>query len=300
MGRRRVQVNTSKLARAVHTPVRSDNSHHEGAPNRDPDVSRVRSFMRHHPMAAISVIVLFSIIYSQFYRLYIFNTFLPSITVMLLATLLVIGFPALTPTAPDLQRDNQPLIEADDALRKFEAEFASNDPIGLGQVIRLSRLELDKFYQLTLGQARGSYRYAVLASWLGFGVIILGLLQGMGVLPAPSREMAEGVANSNATTSVTVTMAVGAVMELVSGLFLWVYRSADRRFGYFYDRQMHFYSVFICTKLAMEMTTKDESMASIIDRILTTTWGTERRSEGMKRSRSRVPAREDSPAGSPE
>ena len=254
--------------------------HHEVA-RPGPAGTRFGRWVRRHSAFTLTMVLLVALIYTEASQIIFF---LPS-PVLIIVTLLAWWWwqssgsltRATTPVSPKEVTDDQ---------RTLEAELGQSDSDGVGKIIRLSRFELDRFYNLTIGQTQGSYRWALVASWLGLLVILSGILQLFGILAPLSHSTSKAAPAPTATTSL-VTISAGAVVELVSVLFLTVYRSADRRFSYFYDRQMHLYSVFIASRISAGMSNPDATKRLIVDQILTAKWGLDQGPQARRPRRSR-------------
>jgi hypothetical protein len=150
----------------------------------------------------------------------------------------------------------------------IENELKANDPSGLVSLVQYSRIQLEAYYRIGLSQTEGSFRYSVIAMWIGFGVIMVGIvirvvdLQRLGLQPP----------DTNISTLVIVS---GAIIEVISALFLWVYRNSIRQFTYFYNRQMHSHSVLLCQKIAETMKAPDDVKKMIVEKVLDASWKTE-------------------------
>jgi hypothetical protein len=158
--------------------------------------------------------------------------------------------------------------------KEIEAELDKIDKYGVAKVIRLSRLELARFYNLTIGQTQGSYRWALLASWLGLLVIAAGVLELFGII-TPLSHSKSGSSSLGTPAGSIVTISAGAVVEVVSVLFLGVYRNVNRRFSYFYDRQMHLYGILMASRISAGMKDSDSANKIIIEQITARTWNPE-------------------------
>lgn len=152
-----------------------------------------------------------------------------------------------------------------DEQAMVEEELRTIDQSGLVLLLRYSRLQLEAYYGIGLTQTQRSFAFSVIAMWIGFAVIIIGILIrviDLGQL---------GLRPLDNDTSTLVILA-GAVIEIVSALFLWVYRSSVRQLTYFYDRQMYNHSVLMCHRISETMQTADEIKKAIIERVLDKTW----------------------------
>lgn len=151
-------------------------------------------------------------------------------------------------------------FELDRGQQNIETELERNDKAGLIPLIRYSRLQLEAYYRIGLDQTHRSFRYSIIAMWVGFIVIISGV--GINFLPTSIREL------FSASNVNDISIAGGIVIELISALFLWVYRSSINQLTYFYNRQMDNHNVLICQRIAETMEKSDDTKRVIIERIL--------------------------------
>lgn len=269
------------------------------APEANPDSQVVRQgpagtrfgrWARRHSTFTLTLVLLVALIYTEASQIIYF---LPS-PVLVVVTLLAWWW---WQWSGSLTRATIPVRpqEAAEDQQTLERELGQSDSDGVGKIIRLSRFELDRFYNLTIGQTQGSYRWALVASWLGLLVILSGILQLFGILAPLNHSTSKSAVLATPTTSL-VTISAGAVVELVSVLFLTVYRSADRRFSYFYDRQMHFYSVFIASRISAGMNNPDATKRMIVEKILTAKWGLDQAPQARRPRRSRGQSQDNTTA----
>lgn len=167
------------------------------------------------------------------------------------------------------------LSEEEKLLNTVEKE----DKSGLIPLIKYSRLQLEAYYKIGLSQTRKSFRYSVIAMWIGFIFLIMGF--STFYLPM------EKLGLSRPENINTALIAVGAIIEFISALFLWVYRSSTSQLTYFYNRQMYTHSVVLCYKIAESMTNgADEAKQKIVEKVLEKTWTVDRpapsNSKGIK------------------
>jgi hypothetical protein len=151
--------------------------------------------------------------------------------------------------------------EREAAEKKLEAE----DKTGLIPLIQYSRIQLEKYYTIGLSQTQRSFRYSVLAMWIGFIVIIGGL--GLYLSPLVKAETNTALKDIH-----IITIAGGVVIEIISALFLWIYRSSINQLNYFYNRQMHIHNVLLCDRIATSMAKPDETKRIIVEKVLGSTW----------------------------
>lgn len=153
------------------------------------------------------------------------------------------------------------------------------DKSGLIPLIKYSRLQLEAYYTIGLSQTRKSFRYSVIAMWIGFVFLIIGFTTYFIPVEKLGLERPENIN--------TALIAVGAIIEFISALFLWVYRSSTSQLTYLYNRQMYTHSVVMCYKIAESMTNgADEAKQKIVEKVLEKTWSIERpaspNSKGIK------------------
>jgi len=145
----------------------------------------------------------------------------------------------------------------------IEDELIKSDKTGLIQLIRYSRLQLTAYYAIGLGQTRKSFRYSVLAMWIGFLLIIFGIGYSFVIQPPQGTDV---------TSTRIITVASGTVIEVVSALFLWVYSRSVTQLTYFYNRQIYNHNILFCTTIASTMSNSDDTKRLIIDKVLSQSW----------------------------
>src|SRR3546814_11052834 len=70
----------------------------------------------------------------------------------------------------------QQVASARETQRDIERELTRNDPHGLVLMLSYSRAMLNEYYAIAMSQAQRSFRYCLIAMWLGFLVLIAGVL----------------------------------------------------------------------------------------------------------------------------
>jgi len=67
-----------------------------------------------------------------------------------------------------------------------------------------------------------------------------------------------------------LVMGGGVIVEFISVLFLWVYRSATDQLTHFYNRQMQTHTSILCFRIAstMETAKADDTKGAIVDKVL--------------------------------
>jgi len=157
-----------------------------------------------------------------------------------------------------------------------ERQLEQADPTGLVHLVTYSRMQLQAYYRMGLTQTQRSFRYSIIAMWLGFAVILIGLLYQVVPLPASWSALLDSSGGPAAKADLRVVALAGStVIELIAALFLWVYRSSIAQLKYFYDRQMHIHNVVMCHRIAGAMKEPDATLAKIVDKVLERTWATE-------------------------
>jgi hypothetical protein len=101
--------------------------------------------------------------------------------------------------------------------------------------------------------------------WIGFTIITFGVvihvidLDRFGLRPI----------DTNINTLIIIS---GAIVEIISALFLWVYRSSIKQLTYFYNRQMYNHSVLMSQRIAETMSDSDELKKIMIEKLLDRSW----------------------------
>jgi hypothetical protein len=155
----------------------------------------------------------------------------------------------------------------EDAIARLE----QTDAAGLLPLLKYSRAQLEAYYAVGLSQTRKSFYNSVIAMWLGFVLLVLGVAFYVGPvellgLKAPTQDFR------------ILVMGGAAIIEFISALFLWVYRSSTAQITYFYNRQMHSHTSILCFRIAstMEPARADEVKRLIVEKALDWTGTPER------------------------
>lgn len=157
------------------------------------------------------------------------------------------------------------LEQGSSELEKVENELKDGDKDGLVLLLRYSRVQLNAYYWIGLTQTQKSFRYGIIAMWAGFSVVLAGIivrvvdLKKLGLLPP-----------ENSVT--TLVILAGVIIEVVSALFLWVYRKSVKQLTYFYDRQMYNHTVLMCHRIAGTMHSSDDVKKQIVQKVLDKPW----------------------------
>lgn len=147
----------------------------------------------------------------------------------------------------------------EDAMRSLE----QTDKEGLLPLLKYSRAQLLAYYQMNMNQAKGSFVNSVVAMWLGFALLLMGVALFVGPV--------ERVGLNRPTGDIkTLVMGGAAIIEFISALFLWVYQSSVAQLTYFYSAQMHSHTAILCFRMAstMESSKEDDAKSAIIDKVL--------------------------------
>jgi len=144
--------------------------------------------------------------------------------------------------------------------------FRGSDTGDLLELLKNSRTDLEAYYTTGINQSRRSFRNSVLAMWLGF---IL-LLCGLALYVAPVEQI--GLDIPDAATFNFLIIGGAAIIEFISALFLWVYRSTSVQLNNLYDREMYAHTVVLCYKIASTLKDPDESKKAIIEKVMDRQW----------------------------
>lgn len=114
-----------------------------------------------------------------------FKAILSVFALLFLATL-----PILLPTTPASIAKNilglyiedqefeikQKVHEVKEVQTDLESQLEKEDTSGLIPLIRYSRVQLEAYYTIGLSQTQRSFRYSVIAMWIGFIIIVGGII----------------------------------------------------------------------------------------------------------------------------
>jgi hypothetical protein len=167
------------------------------------------------------------------------------------------------------------VADARERVRTTEADvlgqLETSDTAGLLPLLRYSRAQLDAYYVMGLAQTRRSFVNAAIAMWLGFLILLVGLT--LQVVPL------ERFGVPRPTTNINILVISGTlIVEVISALFLWVYRSTIGQLTFYYRLQMQAHTAILSFRIATTMTTKDSDAAkrAIIDKLLDSAMAPER------------------------
>jgi hypothetical protein len=155
------------------------------------------------------------------------------------------------------------------AEKAVDNQTENADAEGLMPLIKYSREQLEAYYVIGLSQTRRSFANSVIAMWIGFLIIVIGIAQY--IIPLEQFGLKSPGADIN-----IVIIAGGAIVEIISALFLWVYRSSIGQLTYFYNRQMHMHNVLFCYWIAATMKEPDETKKLLVEKVMEKIWNPER------------------------
>jgi len=171
-----------------------------------------------------------------------------------------------------LDRDDREQTYAENELKE-DLVGRLKDNSGLVSLLRYSRVQMKAYYKIGLTQTQRSFRYSLIAMWIGFTVILLGIL-----LQVVDVELLSKIGIRRLETNVTALVILsGAIIEVISAFFLWVYRTSIKQLNYFYNRQMYNHSVLMCHRISETMKEEDskDTKKAIVEKILDKTWALE-------------------------
>ena len=113
------------------------------------------------------------------------------------------------------------------------------------RLVRFSKQQLNQYYDTATHQMRRSFLYSTFAMWAGFLIILLVIFQ---YLAPKSWELPTPPGGVN-----YLLTAAGVLIEVVSALFFWVYRTAKAEERYFYARRIYLHSVLLGFRVSQSM-----------------------------------------------
>ena len=155
------------------------------------------------------------------------------------------------------------------------------DRAGLLPLLRYSRAQLEQYYEMGLGQTRRSFFHALVAMWLGFTLLVLGLALYVGAFDRL------GIQRPSLDFNLLI-LATATIIEFISVMFLWVYRSTMGQLTFYYRLQVRNHTSILCYRMTMDMTSgKDGARRAIVNSMLDNALTPERPpvegSEGLRR-----------------
>jgi hypothetical protein len=174
-----------------------------------------------------------------------------------------------------LSIEDEAVQKTRETVRETEQEAINHleqtDAAGLLPLVKYSRAQLVEYYEVGLKQTRRAFFNSVLAMWLGFILLLVGVALYVG----PVEKIGLKVP---ATDFSILIMGGAAIIEFISALFLWVYRSSIAQLEYFYNRQMYSHTSILCFRIAttMEKSQADDTKRAIVEKALDWTLKPER------------------------
>lgn len=169
-----------------------------------------------------------------------------------------------------LEAEDPEVVKARQTARESEEvaiqRFSGTDTGDLLELLKNSRTDLEAYYTIGLNQSKRSFRHGVLAMWLGFILLLIGITMYI----APVEQL--NITRPDPANFNILVIGGSAIIEFVSALFLWVYRSTSIQLNNLYNREMHNHSVVICYKIASTIKDSDDSKRAIIDKVLGREW----------------------------
>lgn len=169
-----------------------------------------------------------------------------------------------------LEAEDPEVVKARQSARESEEvaiqRFSGTDTGDLLELLKNSRTDLEAYYTIGLNQSKRSFRHGVLAMWLGFILLLIGITMYI----APVEQL--NITRPDPANFNMLIIGGAAIIEFVSALFLWVYRSTSIQLNNLYNREMHNHSVVICFKIATTIKDSDDTKKAIIDKILGREW----------------------------
>ncbi len=164
--------------------------------------------------------------------------------------------------AEDAEKEFQAgMNELEEKQNNYERILQEKDTEGLIPLITYSRIELEQYHKIGLSQTHRSYRYSILAMWIGFFIISFGIISYLVPFPFINTDLLGG-------NFQILTITSGIVTEVISALFLWIYRSSMNKLTYFYNRQVFIHNALLAYKMARTMKEPDAAKTTIIEKIL--------------------------------
>lgn len=156
---------------------------------------------------------------------------------------------------------NNKLKEIEKKQLDYEQTLEENDAEGLIPLITYSRIELEQYHKIGLSQTQRSYQYSIVAMWIGFLIIAFGIMTYI----IPNKYINQDLIDGNFQI---LTISSGIITELISALFLWIYKSSIGRLTYFYNRQVFIHNALFAYKISNTMKEPDLAKKTIVEKIL--------------------------------
>ena len=156
---------------------------------------------------------------------------------------------------------NNKLKEVETKQKDYLEKIESHDKQGLISLITFSKIELEQYYRIGLTQTQKSYRYSMLSMWIGFLIIMFGIIPYL----IPVLQINHDFLNGNLQILI---IGSGIIIELISALFLWIYKDSVSQLRYFYNRQIFIHNSLFAYKISESMEKPDRAKQIIIEKIL--------------------------------
>jgi len=166
---------------------------------------------------------------------------------------------------------NEQVRSARKAQQEIEKRLLEDDEQNLVMIVGYSRQMLSEYYGIAMSQAQRSFRYCLIAMWLGFFVLLAGVLDSLfGLSQLLNTATSETpLAQSDGVDPNTVVLLTGVVLEFIAAAFLWVYRFSIQQQTYYYQRQLKLHNVLLAHRISSAMGDgKDESVKLVIEKLL--------------------------------
>jgi hypothetical protein len=151
--------------------------------------------------------------------------------------------------------------EIDKRKKNIEEELLSHNKHNLILLLQYSSAELEAYYTMGLSQTQRSFKYSLISMWIGFIVIITGII--LNIIPST-------IFGIPAPPNINdISIAGGITIELVSALFLWVYKNSISNQNNFYERQLYNHNVILAETIASNMQDGDKARLAIVEKLLT-------------------------------
>ena len=156
---------------------------------------------------------------------------------------------------------NSKINEIENKQSNYEKILREKDTEGLIPLVTYSRIELEQYYKIGLNQTQQSFRYSILAMWIGFIILAFGIISYL----IPTTFINENLLDGNFQI---LTIGSGIITELISALFLWVYKNSTDRLTYFYNRQIFIHNALLAFKISNSIDQSDKAKELIVGKIL--------------------------------
>ncbi len=173
--------------------------------------------------------------------------------------MLTSGFGLIIASVLSGPRFNILIGEPPEVQERRDAEEQLRDSKDPYAFLELDSKRLNEYYAINQAQARGSFRWAVFAMFCGLVTIIVGIWL---FYLDQSRDN---------TFLASVSTASGIVLNLVSGLYLYLHNRTQRRSLYYYGQLVRVQQLGLAIRLAESQSNEGEKAAAkskVIDQIL--------------------------------